>query len=68
MKTSLSDILLSLILLAGFGTVRAESRLVESFNDNWYFVAADTLSEKAVGEAMQVQLPHTWNTDAYSTN
>lgn len=68
MKTSLSDILLSLILLAGFGTVRAESRLVESFNDNWYFVAADTLSEKAVGEALQVQLPHTWNTDAYSTN
>lgn len=54
---------LVVLMMAGvFCSARAENRTVQSFNDNWFFQLKNTT------EAEQVQLPHTWNTDAYQTN
>ena len=46
-------------------------RVVQSFNDGWYYAACDDnrLQEVQRHEEgwQQVHLPHTWNADAYST-
>ena len=46
-------------------------RVVQSFNDGWYYVAYnDNRFQKVRCHEEgweQVHLPHTWNTDAYST-
>lgn len=54
--------LVVLMMTGVFCSVRAENRTVQSFNDNWFFQLKNTT------ETEQVQLPHTWNTDAYQTN
>lgn len=45
------------------------TRLVQSFNDGWYFAACDVESLQAVQACElnweQIHLPHTWNQDAY---
>ena len=54
--------LVVLMMTGVFCSARAENRTVQSFNDNWFFQLKNTT------ETEQVQLPHTWNTDAYQTN
>lgn len=54
--------LVVLMMTGVFCSARAENRTVQSFNDNWFFQLKNT------AETEQVQLPHTWNTDAYQTN
>lgn len=54
--------LVVLMMTGAFCSARAENRTVQSFNDNWFFQLKNTT------ETEQVQMPHTWNTDAYQTN
>ena len=54
--------LVVLMMTGVFCSARAENRTVQSFNDNWFFQLKNTT------ETEQVQMPHTWNTDAYQTN
>ena len=54
--------LVVLMMTGVFCSARAENRTVQSFNDNWFFQLKNTV------EAEHVQLPHTWNSDAYQTN
>ena len=62
--------LLILCLSAMYPVVNA-GRVVQSFNDGWYYVAYnDNRFQKVRCHEEgweQVHLPHTWNTDAYST-
>lgn len=63
-------LLLILCLSTTYPAIHA-GRVVQSFNDGWYYAAHDDnrLQEVQRHEEgwEQVHLPHTWNTDAYST-
>ncbi len=70
MKNLKHIFLLILSLYAMCPEVNA-GRLVQSFNDGWHYAACDDKSLQQAQcpdrEWQQVHLPHTWNTDAYST-
>lgn len=64
-----------LLLLAMYLSVMLPSvhaaRMVQSFNDGWYYTAYNDSQLHNVlcsdSDWQQVHLPHTWNADAYST-
>lgn len=42
-------------------------REIHSFNDGWQFLPADSVKTASPGDWQEIQLPHTWNQDAYAT-
>lgn len=67
----MKKILLLILCLSTMYPAIHAGRVVQSFNDGWYYAAHDDnrLQEVQRNEEgwEQVHLPHTWNTDAYST-
>lgn len=63
-------IFLSLFFFTFYIPVNA-NRLIQSFNDGWYFADCDLNSLQEIQdinpEWEQIHLPHTWNKDAYNT-
>lgn len=67
----MKKIFLLILCLSTMYPVVNAGRVVQSFNDGWYYAACDDnrLQEVQRHEEgwQQVHLPHTWNADAYST-
>ena len=67
----MKKIFLLILCLSTMYPVVNAGRVVQSFNDGWYYVAYnDNRFQKVRCHEEgweQVHLPHTWNTDAYST-
>lgn len=67
----MKKILLLILCLSTMYPAIHAGRVVQSFNDGWYYAAHDDnrLQEVQRNEEgwEQVHLPHTWNKDAYST-
>ena len=67
----MKKIFLLILCLSTMYLVVNAGRVVQSFNDGWYYAACDDnrLQEVQRHEEgwQRVHLPHTWNADAYST-
>ena len=67
----MKKILLLILCLSTIYPAIHAGRVIQSFNDGWYYAAYDDnrLQEVQRHEEgwQQVHLPHIWNTDAYST-